>query len=430
MPTPAQARALVERIAASSTFQRSPRLRELLQYISECALRHPPTSLTEQQIGIAIFHRPPQYDSSSDTIVRVQMSQLRKRLEHYYLTEGQGEPAVIEIPRGSYNAVFHLASQMPPAQHETAEATAEAAPAAPTRPAGIRLPGRRIIAGLAVLSAVLAVACAWLAVRLERAQDSYASRPAMRSLWSNLIRPAQKTSVVVADSAFGFLQDALGTPLDLDQYLQHDPQQWVQSSHPAPNIGKMLEMLAFRQYTSIADLGMARRILLINPALQSQVSVVFARNYSTRAAASDNVVLLGSQRSNPWVHLYLDRLNFHFDYDEVLHKAIVRNRSPRQGETATFMIEGEGPSIKEGYAIVAFLPNQARTANTLILAGTDMEATEAAGQLVTTEAELEPVLSHIAGRGELPYFEALFKTRRLGGAPQECRLAAWRPIQK
>jgi hypothetical protein len=55
-----------------------------------------------------------------------------------------------------------------------------------------------------------------------------------------------------------------------------------------------------------------------------------------------------------------------------------------------------------------------------------MEATEAVGQLATTEAEFQPVAGKLAPDGHLPYFEALFKTRRFGGAPQECRLVAWR----
>jgi hypothetical protein len=57
-----------------------------------------------------------------------------------------------------------------------------------------------------------------------------------------------------------------------------------------------------------------------------------------------------------------------------------------------------------------------------------MEATEAVGQLATTEAEFQPVAGALAQGRRLPYFEALFKTRRFGGAPQECRLVAWRRI--
>src|SRR5689334_20646959 len=107
-PPAGEARALVDRIAASLPFQRSPRLRELLLYIADSALQDPPIALTEQQIGTAVFHRPLQFDTGADTIVRVQVSQLRKRLEHYFLTDGLQERIRVEIPRGSYNAAFRV----------------------------------------------------------------------------------------------------------------------------------------------------------------------------------------------------------------------------------------------------------------------------------------------------------------------------------
>ncbi|MGA2327363.1 MAG: hypothetical protein ABSH05_13855 [Bryobacteraceae bacterium] len=67
--------------------------------------------ISEHQIGVAVFGRPAGYDSVADTIVRVQVSQLRRRLEHYFLTHGQNEPAVMEIPGGPYVPVFRFREQ-------------------------------------------------------------------------------------------------------------------------------------------------------------------------------------------------------------------------------------------------------------------------------------------------------------------------------
>jgi hypothetical protein len=77
---------------------------------------------------------------------------------------------------------------------------------------------------------------------------------------------------------------------------------------------------------------------------------------------------------------------------------------------------------------VAFLPNLGRNGSVLIVAGTDMEATEAAGQFVTTEAQLGRFFQALPPRrrGELPYFEVLLKTKRVGGAPREFDVLAWR----
>src|SRR5258707_12710791 len=80
--------ALVNRVAASEPFAKSPGLRELFTYLAECALRDPHSPVTEQQVGVAVFNRSAGYDTSSDTVVRVQASEVRKRLKYYFLSEG------------------------------------------------------------------------------------------------------------------------------------------------------------------------------------------------------------------------------------------------------------------------------------------------------------------------------------------------------
>src|SRR5260370_25207425 len=106
-PPPADLRSeVVQRIASSVSFHRSPRLRELFLYICERAIQNRPEELREQQIGCGVFGRKPDYNPGEDNIVRVEVRQLRKRLEEYFATEGKDEPFVILIPNGSYVPVF------------------------------------------------------------------------------------------------------------------------------------------------------------------------------------------------------------------------------------------------------------------------------------------------------------------------------------
>src|SRR5690349_2396991 len=97
---------VVQRVAASSSFQRSPRLRELLIYICDRAIQNRPEELREQLIGRGVFGRKPDYNPAEDNIVRVEMRQLRKRLEEYFATEGKDEPFLILIPKGAYLPVL------------------------------------------------------------------------------------------------------------------------------------------------------------------------------------------------------------------------------------------------------------------------------------------------------------------------------------
>lgn len=67
----------IERVLASSAFQRSPRSSELLLYLCRQAPLKPLESISEQDI-VDVYGRRPGYNTSEDAIAQVQVSQLRK----------------------------------------------------------------------------------------------------------------------------------------------------------------------------------------------------------------------------------------------------------------------------------------------------------------------------------------------------------------
>jgi hypothetical protein len=99
---------LVRRVAASITFQKSPKLREFLLYVCRCAIDVQPAAATEQQVGINVFRRPPGYNPNDDNIVRSQARLLRLKLEHHFANEGREEPVIITIPKGRYLPAFEM----------------------------------------------------------------------------------------------------------------------------------------------------------------------------------------------------------------------------------------------------------------------------------------------------------------------------------
>src|SRR6266851_2003889 len=97
---------LVQRIVSSPPFQKSTRLRDLLQFITEQTIHGKAHELTEQHIGNALFHKPSDYSPLEDSSVRVHARQLRLKLHEYFNEEGRDEPLVLDIPKGSYAPVF------------------------------------------------------------------------------------------------------------------------------------------------------------------------------------------------------------------------------------------------------------------------------------------------------------------------------------
>src|SRR5216684_4028193 len=106
---------LVQRIVSSPPFQKSTRLRDLLQFITEQTIHGNAHELTEQHIGNALFHKPSDYSPLEDSSVRVHARQLRLKLHEYFNEEGRNETTILEIPKGAYAPVFRAVHKLDPA---------------------------------------------------------------------------------------------------------------------------------------------------------------------------------------------------------------------------------------------------------------------------------------------------------------------------
>jgi hypothetical protein len=97
---------LAQRIATSKSFAKSGFLLKFLLYVCERELTGRADEISEQQIGVHVFGRRPDYNPGEDNIVRSYARQLRQRLDLYFEEDGQQEKLRITIPRGGYVPVF------------------------------------------------------------------------------------------------------------------------------------------------------------------------------------------------------------------------------------------------------------------------------------------------------------------------------------
>ena len=103
----------LKEVVASHAFAGSKRTQDFLHLIVEHALVGDVDSLHERMIGAEMFGRPVDYDTGSDSVVRVKATEVRKRLAQYYL-EADKNPAVrIELHSGSYVPRFVFAPSEP-----------------------------------------------------------------------------------------------------------------------------------------------------------------------------------------------------------------------------------------------------------------------------------------------------------------------------
>src|ERR1700674_5691126 len=143
---------LVRRIVSSTAFQKSTRLRDLLQYVTEQTIHGHAHDLTEQHIGNALFHKPSDYSPLEDSSVRVHARQLRLKLHEYFNEDGRDESLILEIPKGAYAPAFRrVPKTIPP---PPADLAPKVIPVVSWR--GREMVPWAICAALAVLCVVLA----------------------------------------------------------------------------------------------------------------------------------------------------------------------------------------------------------------------------------------------------------------------------------
>lgn len=96
----------LDRLLASPAFRGSKRCSDFLRFVVEASLNGSVDRIKERTIGVEVFGRKPDYDTSEDAIVRVRANEVRKRLAQAYQELGSPADVVIDLPAGSYAPEF------------------------------------------------------------------------------------------------------------------------------------------------------------------------------------------------------------------------------------------------------------------------------------------------------------------------------------
>ena len=410
-------RALVNRVAASEPFAKSPRLRELFTYLAECALRDPHSPVTEQQVGVAVFNRSAGYDTSSDTVVRVQASEVRKRLKYYFLSEGLNDPLLMELPRGSYLPIF--SSREPPNEDAVYSNGHKQAATADTTPResdqiSARLQ-RRQPAMLFVLAALLIVAvavCAWLAYQNNqlRKQSAAEAAPLLGHFWKQFFQNSWQTEVVPSDFDLIVISDVLGRNVPLKEYSSEDyPKTLIDPLIKDPKLNNFVSKAVKAGAITEHDGPVLNSLSLVSERFRIPFQVKSPRQARVDQDYPGNFILLGHERANPWLEMFESRMNFRHYYDDTVRRTKIINVSPQPGEKPEYVFEKH----QETYAVVACLPRRDGKGNVLILYGITLANIDGAAHLVTDEAAIAKLYSRlgIGPSDHIPYFEVLLGER-------------------
>ena len=416
---------LVQRIVSSPPFQKSTRLRDLLQFITEQTIHGNAHELTEQHIGNALFHKPSDYSPLEDSSVRVHARQLRLKLHEYFHEEGRNEPLILDIPKGSYAPVFRTVlktDDLPPAVASTVNSV---------------VAWRRRAAVPWVLCAILTALCAVLSYRVLTHRTS-GTVPGTASLsWpsSQIFDARHQTIIVVADSNYGMSRILASQPGSLDQYLRRDFMRSTTASKMGEADSRLSEYISNSTLTSFADVADVVSLFKMAGGLQSQVSVRYPRDLRMRDLDHNNCIFIGSPGSNPWVTLLQDKLNFR-ESEVIVGKSpkVFLNKRPLPGEQLQYEGLRWTGTMGEDYATISLLPNATGDGSVLAFQGLQQEGTEAAGRFLADEDNRRQLMSALGisaseRLSQSIWFEALIRSRTVSGAPNSATLVAVRRVE-
>jgi len=197
----------LQKVLGSEHMEKSEASQRLLRYLAERALREETPKETE--IAIDVFGRDASFNSAEESLVRVAVRALRRRLHDYYAGIGQQDEVHFDIPKGGYRLVW-IPRDLVPTQTEVVSApVADTAPPPPDTPApAAELPtppprarwlrGWAIAATALLTVSVLVNGYFWLD-RPTPGLDPVAAELARTRLWSGIIDSNRPLMLVLGD---------------------------------------------------------------------------------------------------------------------------------------------------------------------------------------------------------------------------------------
>jgi hypothetical protein len=245
--------------------------------------------------------------------------------------------------------------------------------------------------------------------------------------WQMFIGSAHPLQIVTSDRGIVEVESLVHKTVSLSQYADHI--YIPDADHLAAEIKRQSNEILVSNRAAAVDIPIVVGITETAQTNSQKVAVQMAREIRIQDLNTEgNFVFLGSPRSNPWVSLFEDQMDFRFNYDED-GSEFIEDVHPRPEESdLPKRMKAEG---RRTYSIIAFLPNPVGHGSVLIVSGLDIEGTQASGRLVTDLPRLGAILRDcgVGENGASPYFELLLHPQIIVGASTNTDLAACHRIQ-
>lgn len=383
----------------SEAFRNSRQSAKLLRYLVLNSLDGRDDLLRERQVGTAVFSREPDYDTATDSIVRVRVNEIRKRLAVYYENSALSHDIWFKIPRGSYRVEF----VRPEVPVEPAASALTTLPFEPVRH------GRRKISILAVAASLAIVAAASVS-------GFYFSRtsaaPGLNSFW----RPAlnSRTPVILC----------VGNPVLFQFSSQFRKRLKATEANGEafqallPNIPRQMtlgtgDLVAIQnQYVGLGSAYAVARISSWLSRNRKETEIRFANDLSYADLKRSPAVFIGAFQNRWTLQAMRDQ---RFVFDLVSGSTVVRDK--RTGHL--WMLPGlkEDGQTNEDYVIVTRIPKAETGQFVVTAAGITQYGCQTAADVLTTSDFLPGILRRLDPKWQSKNAQVLLHVPVLGQTP-------------
>jgi hypothetical protein len=371
----------LESMLASYHFQSSKRYPALLKYIVDATLDGRSGDLKERTLGVEVFGRDPNYDTSADPVVRLSAGEVRKRIAQYYHENGSVSRVQIELPLGSYLPEFLLRG---PETHEAQPepVTERLISTGNQAPAG----RRRLVIGIlsaAALFAALAAGGTYAYRMVSAAQGSVIDK-----FWGPMVKSAEPVLIVVGTG---------------NRNYQLPPEDEATSF--GDHIAGPKHRISLASATALANIAGVLRQHGVAQEIKEDKETSLTDIHSRR------LILIGAT-NNPWTMRLVSTLRFRF-----LPGPMAQIQDTKNIQNTKWSIDFSKPnsSVSADYAIVARYYDPTTEGPVMVIAGIGPYGTEAASAFAVTPQYLEQIAKQLPAGWENRNFEMVLKTEVIDG---------------
>jgi hypothetical protein len=371
-------------VLESAPFSTSKRYPALLSYVVEKTLQNDTDALKERTIGIEVFRRDPQYDTTSDPVVRIAASEVRKRLAQYYYESRNKREVQIEIPAGSYVPEFYTHRDLAVGVPDVSEKGSQVAGGRELTSSSIRVPPSRLITASDIQWRIILPAVCLVLGFLGGAIGAYmhnavASAPltAIDEFWRPLIGAPGSVWLCVGEAQVTRIEltpngarNRFGSPYPLSSGEQR--------AYPALNL---------------ADSVVLAHVAGLLDTRNKKYSIHGQTETSFSDLASEPSVLIGSF-NNDWTIRLSDQLRFHFEMNRDTGEQWIADKQKPDEKIGIHSFNLATPDTSDAYAIISRVRDPSTRQMVVALSGVSANGTRAAGTFVSDPAYLEEFAKH------------------------------------